>query len=197
MFFFFGGLSYEIEYRSELERERAYIFCPNHFSYLDIPAMVRNKHLFVFMGKNSMEKIPLFGFMYKRMHITVDRQNLKSRYNALNEAAKALEEGKSLTIFPEGGIFSRNPPQLVPFKDGAFRLAIEKQVPVVPVTLPFNWIILPDDGKLLINKGNRKVKAIFHEPIETKGLDLKEIPILKGRVFSIIEKELKVQNNPE
>lgn len=147
------------------------------------------------MGKNSMEKIPLFGYMYKRMHITVDRQNLKSRYKALNEAAEALEEGKSLTIFPEGGIFTKEPPQLVPFKDGAFRLAIEKQVPIVPVTLPYNWIILPDDGNLLIDKKDRRVKAIFHEPIETKGMVIKDIQKLKEHTFSIIEKELKVQNN--
>ena len=144
-----------------------------------------------------MEKIPLFGFMYKRMHITVDRQNLKSRYKALNEAAEMLDEGRSLAIFPEGGILTKEPPKLVPFKDGAFRLAIEKQVPIVPVTLPFNWIILPDDGKLMINKRDGKVKAIFHEPIETKGMVIKDIKLLKERTFGIIEKELKVQNNFE
>lgn len=194
IFFFLSGLSYQIEYRAELDPNRAYIFCPNHFSYLDIPAMVRNRFLFVFMGKNSMEKIPLFGFMYKRMHITLDRQNLKSAYRALTQAGEVISEGKSLTIFPEGGIITPEAPNLVRFKDGAFRLAIEKKVPIVPVTLPYNWIILPDDGKLLVNRGDKIVKMIFHEPIQTNSMTIKDIDLLREKTYSIIDKELKIQN---
>ena len=72
-------ISYKNEYRSTLDKNRSYIFCPNHFSYLDIPAMGLNKFNSIFVGKSDMEKIPLFGFMYKKLHITVNRDSLKSR----------------------------------------------------------------------------------------------------------------------
>lgn len=193
VFFTFSGIQFEIEYQQELLSNRKYIFCPNHFSYLDIPSMVRNKHYFVFMGKDEMQKIPLFGYMYKRMHVTLDRDRMKSRYSAILKAADVLDEGKSLTIFPEGGIVTKDPPNMVKFKDGAFRLAIQKQVPIVPVTIPNNWIILPDDEKFLIDK-SKKMKLIFHRPIETEGMTLNDLGKLKDLTFSVIEKELRVQN---
>jgi 1-acyl-sn-glycerol-3-phosphate acyltransferase len=145
------------------------------------------------MGKDEMKKIPFFGYMYKRMHITVDRDNMKSRYDAILKAAEVLDNGRSITIFPEGGIISKEPPNMVKFKDGAFRLAIEKQVAVVPVTIPYNWIILPDDEKYLVDK-SKIMKVIFHEPIETEGTHMNDLEKLKERTFSIIEKELRIQN---
>jgi 1-acyl-sn-glycerol-3-phosphate acyltransferase len=76
---------------------------------------------------------------------------------------------------------------MVRFKDGAFRLAIEKQIPVVPVTIPNNWIILPPD-EFLLRWGT--VSVIFHEPIPTRGMTLADLDTLKHRVFDVIEKEL-------
>ena len=102
---------------------------------------------------------------------------------------KAIDEGKSLIIYPEGGMASKNPPHIVGFKDGAFRAAIEKQIPIVPVTIPYNWIILPDQKKMLLYGG--LVKVIFHEPIETKGMTLANTHQLKQNVFTIIDNELK------
>ena len=131
-------LPYKVECRSKLDSKKQYIFCPNHFSYLDIAALGLNPINAVFVGKNDMEKIPLFGFMYRKLHITVDRTKLKSRVNTLRESMKAIDEGKSLIIFPEGGIITKHPPRMSSFKDGAFRTAIEKQIPVVPVTIPNN-----------------------------------------------------------
>jgi 1-acyl-sn-glycerol-3-phosphate acyltransferase len=74
------------------------------------------------------------------------------------------------------------------FKDGAFRAAIEKQIPIVPVTIPYNWIILPADQFLL---RWHPLKVIFHEPIETTGLTLQDVDALKEKVFRIIDEELK------
>jgi len=117
---------------------------------------------------------------------------LKSKYNALGKCAEELDQGNNLVIFPEGGITSKNPPEMARFKDGAFRLAIEKQIPIVPVTIPYNWIILPDDGKLLLHR--HKNMIIFHEPIETKGLTSEDLAQLKSRVYEVIDKELKAKN---
>jgi 1-acyl-sn-glycerol-3-phosphate acyltransferase len=134
-----------------------------------------------------MNKIPLFGFMYSRLHITVDRSKLKSKYSTLLRSMQAIDEGKSLIIYPEGGVVTKNPPKMASFKDGPFRLAIEKQIPIVPVTIPYNWIILPDD-KLLLHW--RKMKLIFHEPVSTEGMTIKELDYLKEKVYRIIQKEL-------
>lgn len=140
-----------------------------------------------------MERIPLFGFMYSKLHITVDRSKLKSRVNTIHKSMKAIDDGKSLIIFPEGGIYSEHPPQMIPFKDGAFRAAIEKQIPIVPVTIPFNWIILPDEKPLLLRW--RLMKVIFHEPIETTDYTLDSLETLKELVFETINKELKAHEH--
>jgi 1-acyl-sn-glycerol-3-phosphate acyltransferase len=122
----------------------------------------------------------------------VDRANLKSRVNTILRSKKALDDGKSLMIFPEGGIITKKPPHMAHFKDGAFRIAIEKQIPIVPVTIPLNWIILPDHQLMRLHRGI--VKVIFHEPIETKTYTLEKIDDLKNKVFDIINTELLHEN---
>jgi len=191
--FIFSFLPFRVEVRGTLQKDGQYIFCPNHFSYLDIPTMGLTPINTLFVGKNDMEKIPLFGFMYRKLHITVDRSKLKSRVETMIKTLQALDEGKSLVIYPEGGIVSTTPPDLGTFKDGAFRAAIEKQIPIVPVTIPRNWIILPD-GDFVVNWG--LISVIFHEPIETKGYTLDDIGTLKENVKEIITTELAKQNSP-
>ena len=189
--FIFTFLPYSVKCEAKLDPTKNYIFCPNHFSYLDIPTMGLNPINAVFVGKNDMESIPLFGYMYKKLHITVNRTSLKSRVNTVLASMKAIDDGKSLVIYPEGGMLTTNPPQMCAFKDGAFRTAIEKQIAIVPVTIPYNWIILPDQKKIRLHAG--KVKVIFHKPIETIGMTLEDVPQLKQLVFSIIDTELKKQ----
>ncbi|HZY80786.1 MAG TPA: lysophospholipid acyltransferase family protein [Cyclobacteriaceae bacterium] len=191
--FILSFFPYRVEVRGKLDKDQQYIFCPNHFSYVDIPTMGLNPHNAIFVGKNEMEKIPLFGFMYRKLHITVDRSKLKSRFNTMVKTLEALDEGKSLVIYPEGGIISTTPPNLAPFKDGAFRAAIEKQIPIVPVTIPHNWIILPD-GESGVNWG--LITVIFHEPINTAGRTLDDIGTLKETVREVLTTELAKQNSP-
>jgi 1-acyl-sn-glycerol-3-phosphate acyltransferase len=191
LMFLFVFLPIEVECRSALDPKRTYIFCPNHFSYLDIPTMGLNPVNAIFVGKNEIAKVPLFGFMYRKLHITVDRRSLRSRGDTVLNSLKAIDDGKSLIIYPEGGMASPAPPAMAYFKDGAFRAAIEKQIPVVPVTIPFNWIILPDQP-LLLHRG--KVKVIFHEPIETKGMNNGDVKKLKEEVYLVIASELEKQN---
>lgn len=180
-------IPYEIDMRFSPEKDARYIFCPNHFSYMDIPSMGLNPINSIFVGKNDMESIPFFGFMYRKLHITVNRNSVKSRYETLLNARKAVNEGKSLMIFPEGGIISSHPPTMARFKDGAFRTAIEQQIPIVPVTIPFNWIILPD-GTFLLKR--HRMKVIFHTPILTNDMELKDISELRNKTFEVIQQEL-------
>ncbi|GJM27851.1 MAG: hypothetical protein DHS20C17_04860 [Cyclobacteriaceae bacterium] len=131
--------------------------------------------------------MPLFGYIFKKIHIAVDRSSLRSRYETLHRAATTLDNGISLVMFPEGGT-EANPPNLEPFKDGAFRIAIEKQIPIVPVTIPHNWIILPNHKGLMVNR--RKSIAIYHKPLPTDGLTLDDLESLKGQVTRVIKSEL-------
>ncbi len=187
LLFFLCGIPVKMEWRFIRNPKQQYIFCPNHFSYLDIPVMGLNPHNTIFVGKNDMEKIPLFGFMYRRLHITVNRKRLKSRFETFVKSCRAVDEGKSLVIFPEGGIISEYEPVMAPLKDGAFRVAIEKQIPLVPVTLPFNRLILPGH-RFLLRWG--KVKVIFHEPLVTEGLTLHDLDRLKEQMYNTIQGEL-------
>lgn len=189
LFFNLSFIRYKAEYRGKYDKKQ-YIFCPNHFSYLDIPAMGFTPINCIYVGKIAMKKIPFFGFMYSRLHILVDRERLKSRGVAMQACIDAIEMGKSLIIFPEGGVVTKNPPQLALFKDGAFRAAIEKQIPIVPVTMPHSWKILPDKIPFRLYCG--KVRIIFHEPIETAG---KELEQLKAEVRQVMQNELNRWNS--
>lgn len=182
-----------IERRGKYVKGRPYIFCSNHFSYLDIASMVFTPSDFMFTGKESLTSVPGIGYIFRKLHITVDRFSKEGRKSALDSYFKALEQGKSLVIFPEGGIYAEKPPQMGPFRHGAFTAAIEKKVPVVPVSIPFNWIILPDNGKFLMKR--HKVKIIFHEPIETAGLTMDDLEQLKDRTYNIIQEELDKHNS--
>jgi 1-acyl-sn-glycerol-3-phosphate acyltransferase len=181
------GIPFKVVYKQRLNPKRQYIFCPNHCSYMDIATVALNKHDTVFVGKNDLKSIPVFGFMYSKLHITVDRAKLKSRYITLVKSLIAIDQGKSLVIFPEGGIVTKYPPAMGEFKDGAFRAAIEKQIPIVPVTIPYNWIILPP-GQFLLHW--KPMKVIFHEPIDPSIYTLKELHLLKAKVKREIENEL-------
>ena len=179
-------IPFKVEYEEKLDKKKRYILCPNHFSYLDIPIMGLVNLNTIFVGKSSLENIPLFGWMYKKLHITVDRNSLKSKYSTYLRSIETLEEGKNLTIFPEGGILSTNPPQMARFKDGAFKCAVNTNTPLVPVTIVNNWIVMPED---FLMKWSR-IKVIVHKPIQVDGYTEKDISILKEKVFTQISKTL-------
>jgi 1-acyl-sn-glycerol-3-phosphate acyltransferase len=189
VFFVFTFLPVEQKLMFKPEHGKRYVFCPNHTSYLDIPVMGLIPHQFVFVGKSSIERVPLFGYMFRKLHITVNRDSIRSKYSTYLKASKAIENKRSLVIFPEGGIVSQEPPRLARFKDGAFRIAIEKQIPVIPVIIPYNWIVLPDNARYLLFW--HKVSVIYHEPISTAGMTLDNLGDLKKQVFEIIDSELK------
>jgi len=193
VFFILMLMPYRNEYRGKIDQNQQYIFCANHFSFLDIAVMGMAPVFALYTGKESISKVPLFGYMFKKLHITIDRSTSKGRYEAYRKYENALEEGKSLIIFPEGGIWSESPPRMSKFKDGPFKTAILKQIPIIPVTIPYNWIILPDDGKHLVHW--HKCKVIYHEPVHTNGMKLEQMDELKQKVYNVIDEELKKQNS--
>lgn len=139
----------------------------------------------------SVSKIPIFGLMFKRLHVMVDRDSLKSRAESIVQCRVALNNGNNLVIFPEGGILTKEPPHMVRFKDGAFRLAVEEGVPLVPVTMPNNFLILPDDGSLLFKI--KPCKMIVHEPLFPERYDF-DPEKLKKELFRVISDELAIHH---
>ena len=182
------GFRLQKEFEQKADINKSYLFCPNHTSLMDPFVLIAiSKNPIVFVGKIELTKIPIFGFFYKRTVILVDRDSHKSRKQVYGQAKKRLEGGTSIGIFPEGLVPDYNV-VLAPFKDGAFKLAAEFEIPIVPQTYfdckrYFSWNIFK--GGL----GTFRVKQ--HKFIETKGISSKEdIASLKQRTFEIIQKEL-------
>lgn len=183
-------LPVRIEKNVSINRGKPYIFLANHFSYLDIPMMGFVPGDVLFVGKASIRKAPLFGYYFKNLHIAVDRERLKSRAETMKRAGENLDAGSSIIIFPEGGIYTQNAPEMAPFKNGAFRLAIDKQIPIIPITLSYNHLILPDDGKLIIRW--RSAKMVLHQALSPSQSDTEES--LKNKCFEIIQTQLHQDN---
>ncbi|WP_296618408.1 1-acyl-sn-glycerol-3-phosphate acyltransferase [Marivirga sp.] len=185
---FLVGIKTQVEGIHNINRNEQYVYCANHFSLLDIVSFGFAPHSVVYVGKSALAKIPLFGYMFRKLHVTVNRASPTNSYKALHLALEKMGEERSLVMFPEGGILSKRIPEMSRFKDGAFRAAITKQIPLVPVSLPDNWIILPDRKIPLITR--RKMRMIYHEPIPTIGLNMEDVPSLKEQVYDKIASEL-------
>lgn len=173
----------------EVQKGKSYVFAANHTSMADIMLMLYlSPNPFVFVGKKELAKIPLFGFFYRNTSILVDRNNAHSRKEVFRQAERRLSRGLSVGIFPEGGV----PPGEVlldQFKDGAFRLAIDHQIAVVPMTFL-------DNGRrfsynLLRDIGPGRLRAVIHKPVPTHGLTLKDKKTLNRQVRATILAELE------
>jgi 1-acyl-sn-glycerol-3-phosphate acyltransferase len=128
------GFNYKISGAAVFEEGKSYVLVANHTSMTDIMLMLVlvKTHPFVFVGKKELAQIPIFGFIYKRVCILVDRSSSKSRFQVFERAQKRIQQGLSICIFPEGGVPEEHI-VLDEFKDGAFRIAIEHQLPIVPM----------------------------------------------------------------
>lgn len=184
------GFYYKVEADQELKPHESYVFIANHTSMTDIMlmlAVVRNP--FVFVGKKELAKIPLFGFFYKRTSIMVDRGSQKSRMEVFERAQRRLHQGLSICIFPEGGVPDESI-VLDEFKDGAFRMALEHQIPIVPLTFADNKKRL---SYTFFSGSPGVMRVKIHPFIETKGrpADKKEIKELRETAWETIHNQLQ------
>lgn len=185
---FVMGFKIAIFEEEMVDNTKSYMFCPNHTSMIDIMVMLSiARNPFVFVGKKELTKIPIFGFFYKRTCIIVDRSDSKSRLAVFDEARRRLCDGLDVCIFPEGLVPDDESVVLSEFKNGAFRLAIEHQIPVVPMTFydckkRFSYTFFSGSPGVL------RVK--IHHFIKTEGLTLKNSDSLKKQTFNLIYNEL-------
>ncbi|WP_294207636.1 lysophospholipid acyltransferase family protein [uncultured Chryseobacterium sp.] len=185
---FFGmGLRYELTKLSQqkLDKNQQYVFISNHTSIMDIMLMciLCPDHPICFVGKQELVKIPIFGTIYKRICVMVDRKSARSRADVYRRCAEKMEEGNSIVIFPEGGVPDDTSIMLDEFKDGAFILSSKHNSPIVV----FTFIGLKEMFPFKASEGYPgKVKVYFNGIIEPT-LSSKE---LKMSSFETIKKTL-------
>jgi len=186
------GFRYRFEREQETVKGKSYMFIANHTSMTDIMLMlVAVKNPFVFVGKAELAKIPLFGFFYKRTCILVDRSSVKSRQAVFLRAQKRLKSGLSICIFPEGGVPEDESVILDTFKDGAFRLAINHQIPIVPLTFADNKKRF---SYTFFSGSPGPMRAKVHTFINTHGLTIKDTKAVNAKARMVILNQLKAYN---
>ncbi len=193
LFFDFIGLK-RIQPLPKLD-DGPYVICANHSSYLDIILMYRvlPHTKFLFVGKSELLKWPIINIFFKKLDIAVDRKNRNSGMQSINRAKEELKAGWSIIIFPEGGI-PANTPTLNPFKNGAFRLGIDAQVPILPVTILDNWKLFSVEPLFTGAARPGYSRVIVHEPLRTIGMDKKDLISLRQETFEIIHSTLSKYN---
>jgi len=190
------GMFPKVESKNNLSSKSAYIFVANHVSMIDVMLMgstIRN-HPIVFIGKKELEKIPFFGYVYKKTMILVDRSSNESKKNVFIQTEKKLKEGISIVIFPEGTVPSIDV-ALGPFKHGAFSIAIDHKTPIVPMTFLDNKKRFPWSygGLLAGSKGSPgRLRVKIHDPIITENMTRKDVNVLCNKVRDIILSDLEI-----
>ena len=132
---FCTGFWIKKEFVEKTEKGKSYMFIANHTSILDVLLMLAVvKSPFVFVGKKELSKVPVFGYFYRRTCILVDRSNARSKQKVFKAAQQKIDLGLSICIFPEGLVPDDESIVLSDFKKGAFKLAIEHKLPIVPLS---------------------------------------------------------------
>lgn len=186
---FYGmGFRYELIKLTEkkLEKNTQYVFISNHTSIMDVmlPCILMPNHPLCYVGKKELVNIPIFGIIYKRICVMVDRTSAKSRADVYRRCAERMEEGHSIVIFPEGGVPDNTSIVLDSFKDGAFILGTKHHSPITVFTFVGLKEMFPFD---YLKGFPGKVKVYFNDILEPD----KSVKEIKEEAFSLMENILK------
>lgn len=186
------GVKHQEVYEYPHNNRKQYIFIANHISYMDIPPIVLAIHQPIrALGKYEMVKVPVFGWIYRAAVILVNRKNAETRAKSVRALKAAIKNKISIIIFPEG-TFNETQQPLKSFFDGAFRIAIETQTPIKPLLLVDTLKRMHYRSLFELNPGINRV--VYLEEIPVEGLTMKDLPILKNKVYHIMEAGLKRYN---
>lgn len=183
------GMPLWIHGRFKTRYARPCVFISNHASFLDTPA-VKSTLGFGFqpLGKKEQTKQPVLGWIYRHNVILVDRSNPESRAISMANMGKLIRRKVSVFVFPEGTM-NRSPYLLNSFYDGAFRLAIENQVPICPFISTNTRNLMPRGVFPMLGPG--AIHMYFGEPIPTLGLTMENLPSLKQQSYDAMYDLLK------
>lgn len=182
------GIWHRNIYETPHNKDTHYIFVANHISYLDAPIIVKTMRQPIrVLGKIEMSKIPIFGFIYRNAIVTVDRSSAENRARSVRILKSVVNKGISIFIFPEGTFNETNKP-LKEFYDGAFRIAIESQIPIKPVLFLDGYERMHYHSVFSLTPG--RSRSVFLEEIPVEGLSSRDVDQLKEKVFRIMEQKL-------
>jgi 1-acyl-sn-glycerol-3-phosphate acyltransferase len=180
-----AGVRVRVEGLERLDPNQTYLFTPNHQSMIEVPLLLaylgRN---FGYLAKKELFKYPIFGYGMQLVGvIPVDRSNTVLAVESARLAAEKMREGKDYIVYPEG---TRSPDgRLLPFKKGAFIMAIDAGVPIVPVSISGSAAVMP---KGQIKMFPATVHITLHDPISTEGYSKENltelIQITRERILS-------------
>ena len=174
-----------------------YIILANHISYLDIFLMysILPNEPFLFLGKSELLNYPIIGTYFKRLNIPVFRVNRVKTARALVIAKQEVTNGWSIGIFPEGRIPDNNP-KMIPFKLGAFQLAKELELPIIPMTYVNNHRLF-SDPVLTLGTARPGISRVHIHPYISKEEVIKtELSELRSKCFHIVNATL-LETYPE
>jgi len=175
-------IRYEFHGKEHFRKGQSYIYVSNHTSFLDLPGLAMLiPGEFRPLAKKELLKIPVFGLIARGATVIVDRSSGESRKRSLDKLKKTLAEGISILLFAEG-TQNRSKEVLQPFKDGAFRLAIDTQMPVLPMVVIGAGPLMPP-GTINLRPG--LIKIVVGPEISTAGMT--ETIALKNHTFDVMK----------
>ncbi len=186
---FLCGYRIAVKWHEKPKNDGQYIICTNHTSMLDIMLTYAIFPFpFLFIGKAELSKLPIFGYFYRRTNILVDRSSLSSRRKSFDAAGEKLKEGLGVCIYPEG-MAPRADVLLAPFKTGAFRLAADNQVTIIPATFFDCKRLLPYD--IFRGKPGKLRVEVHPFLVPTSGDKKAEANSLKEQCYQLISQTLQ------
>ena len=187
------GLTFSLEGEENVVPSHSYIVTPNHQGNADILALIRTLPVpFLWVIKREILQIPFLGWALGRMGtVSLDRADKEQAVKSLNQASGKLSDGWSVIIYPEGT--RTRDGTLMPFKKGAFRLAIKTGVPILPVTTNGAFKVMPRKATLF-RPGH--VTVTIGEPIPTEGLTDRDLSSLMEKTYKAVRKNLNVDYDP-
>jgi 1-acyl-sn-glycerol-3-phosphate acyltransferase len=175
-----------------------YVIISNHSSYLDIFLMhsILPDHPFLFLGKSEILNYPIIKTYFKGLNIPVNRKDRQKSARSFIMAKRAVQEGWSIVIFPEGTIPDQDNPKMYPFKEGAFRLARALQIPIVPLTFTNNFKLFSDPGDFKGTARPGRSRLYIHPYVSVEDIASMSDKELSDHCFNLINQPL-IQEYPE
>ena len=192
--YLFIGMRHQEIYEGVHHFNQAHVFVGNHNSYMDIPPIVQLKHQPIKpLGKFESSKIPLFGLFYRHIVIMVDRSNPEKRGQSLQNLKEALRQKISIFIFPEGTFSMTDEKPLKDFYNGAFKLAIEMQVPIQPVLMVDAVDRMHFSSIFSLSPGLNRI--VYLPTVYVDNYTLDDVEILKQQVHQMMDDGLRRYRN--
>lgn len=186
---FFWGIRHKNIFLAPKDKEQAVIFVFNHTSYMDIPLLLKAfpKERIRILAKDGMSKIPIFGYIYRKATVMVNRTSVEARAKSVSQLKDVLQHNISVVIAPEG-TFNMTGHPLKSFYNGAFRIALETQTAIQPVLFLDAYDRLSSKSIFSLNPG--RSRAVFLPPVKVDNDNLANEEQLKEKVYSVMGAQL-------